>query len=143
MTSLIMMIIDIIMLTCMGIVVRKVYKIDRFKNKFIFSLILSIILSLTCDFTNWVVLWIKNDYDLDDVAMQEYFHDWNTSMDVAAAFFMAVALKLNLRIWTVYYIKIVFMGQLNFKIDQITTKFQRLNKIIRVIDMVLISFIVV
>ena len=116
--SSIMMVIDVIMLICMGVVVRKVYKIDRFKNKFIFSLILSIILTLICDFANWLTLCIRA---CSNEADYQLLHDVNTSLDVAAAYFMTVALKLNLRIWIVYYIKIVFVGKHNLKTDSEST----------------------
>ena len=138
-----MMVIDVIMLVGMGAVVRKVYKIDRFKNKFIFSLILSIILSLLCDFADWLTLCVRTIYENDgDTHFDEFMHNINTSLDVAAAYFMTVGLKLNLRIWIVYYLKIVFMGQINLKTDSEPNQILRLNNLIRVIDIALISLIV-
>lgn len=109
-----MMVVDFIVLICMGVVVRKVHKIDRFKNKFIFTLVLSIILSLISDFADWLTLFIRTLYKNEgNSKMYERLHDINTSLDLAAAYFMTVALKLNLRVWIVYYLKIIFMGQIN------------------------------
>ena len=111
-TASFIMVMDVISLICMGVVVKKVYKIDRFKNKIILSLILAIILSLLCDFVDWLIVFIKVS-TIPDWTEDEWFHLVNSSLDVAAAFFMTVALKLNLRIWVVHYLKIVFMGNIN------------------------------
>ena len=45
-----------LIIICMTVVGWKVYKIDKFKNKFIFFLILFINLSLYTDFMDWLLL---------------------------------------------------------------------------------------
>ena len=120
-TSAFIMAIDMVSLICMGVVVGKVYKIDQFKNKIIVSLILAIIMSLLCDFTDWFHVFINISTD-PDYKETDTFRQINTTLDVAAAYFMTLALKLNLRIWVVHYLKIVFMGQVFANTEIMRTK---------------------
>ena len=57
--SVVMLVIELITLVFMGVVTKKVYEIDKFKNKFIFTLILTNILSLLCNLTDWFIYFMR------------------------------------------------------------------------------------
>lgn len=59
-----MMIMEGLMIICMAVVGWKVYMIDKFKNKFIFFLIVFLNLSLYTDFIDWLLLeyGVKHDH---------------------------------------------------------------------------------
>ena len=104
----ILIIIDAVAILVMLFAGIKVYKIDKFKNRFILFMMIFIVLSICFDLANWTVIKMtepKNDKD--------FMHGINIGLDLATGTSMIVALLLNLRIWLVYLLKIVFMGKAN------------------------------
>ena len=104
--------IDAVALLVMLFAGLKVYKIDKFKNRFIVFMMVFIILSISFDLANWIISkMIQTDED------RERLHMYNIGLDLATGTSMIIALQLNLRIWLMYLLKIVFMGKANRKDD--------------------------
>ena len=110
-TSTIMMSMEGLTIICMMVVGWKVYKIDKFKNKYIFFLILLLNLSLFSDFIDWLV--IINGHGIKDKHSQHLRQSWHHFLEYLTITFMNVALKINLRIWISYTLKIKLMGSFN------------------------------
>ena len=103
----ILIIIDAVAILVMLFAGLKVYKIDKFKNRFIISMMVFIVLSISFDLANWTVTKLKDESDEDRSNLNQY----NVALDLATGTSMMIALLLNLRIWLVYLLKIVFMGK--------------------------------
>ena len=100
-----MMIMEGSIILLMMVVGWKVYKIDKFKNKNIFFLILFLKLSLYSDFANWMLLahCVSHEPSNFERALHHY-------LEYMSITFMNAALKINSKIWMTYILKIKLMG---------------------------------
>ena len=98
-TSSTMMAIEGLTIICMLVVGMKVYMIDKFKNKYIFFLLLFLNLSIYSDFSDWV-------QNSKKTILRSDYHNSNNFLGFLTISFMNIALKLNLRIWISYLLKI-------------------------------------
>lgn len=100
-TASTMMAIEGLTIICMLVVGMKVYKIDKFKNKYIFFLLLFLNLSIYSDFADWVQNSKKT------ILRSDYLYSSSSNfLGFLTISFMNIALKLNLRIWVSYLLKI-------------------------------------
>ena len=101
--------IDAVALLVMLFAGLKVYKIDKFKNRFIVFMMVFIILSISFDLANWILTKKKMENDTHEGTLR--LHDINMTLDLLTGTSMIIALQLNLRIWFVYLLKIGYIGK--------------------------------
>ena len=71
-------------------------------------MMLFVLCSISFDLANWVISrMIKTQEDFDNL------NEYNVGLDLAMGYSTIVALKLNLRIWLTYLLKVIFMGKVN------------------------------
>ena len=80
-TKLTMMAIEGFSIICMLVVGYEVYKLDKFKNKYIFFLLLCLNLSLYSDFTLWILRSKQKNLTSSN-------HDWHLFLGFLTINFM-------------------------------------------------------
>ena len=106
------MVIHLISLVVLMVVWRFVYKATGFGNKFIIAMILLLIMAIIMDSVFQIGYFITQDVTLNEEI-------WQFGVSC-----MSMALMINLRIWFVYLLKIMFMGQCLQNLDQPIDKLQ-------------------
>ena len=86
-------------------IARQIYKIDKFKNKFMAALIFSLIISLSSDaISRSIEAYRANNNTesniIDNLAYYQHFFEYIGDSS------MQISLVINLRIWTCYLFKI-------------------------------------
>lgn len=146
MATTILIIIDAIALLVMLFAGFKVYKIDKFRNRFILFMMVFIVLTISFDLSNWTVTKMVDTHD-DSLRR---LHKYTIALDLATGTSMIIALQLNLRIWLVYLLKIIFMGKVNrqdeagiITIKEFQFEEKKLIRQIKIVDVFLILWIII